>query len=95
MTKLQEVFLDLKKFTLNRVGGVMGKIKILIPYSTLKGIEINFPNDVMRQKLEVVTTWLSSSGLTPPCWLSLVKALQTMGEDVSAAAIIKDKGIIS
>ena len=64
-----------------------------LPYPTLRAIESDFPNSVRRRKLEIVTTWLSSSHSHPPCWWSLVKALQEMGENASAAAIIKDKGM--
>ena len=65
-----------------------------LPYPTLRAIESDFPNSVRRRKLEMVTTWLSSSHSHPPCWWSLVKALQEMGENASAADIIKDKGIL-
>ena len=67
-------------------------LNLELPYSTITAIERDFPNDVMKQKLEMVTTWLSSSHSHPPCWWSLVEALQEMGENASAAAIIKDKG---
>ena len=64
-----------------------------LPHPTLRAIESDFPNSVRRRKLEMVTTWLSSPNSHPPCWWSLVKALQEMGENASAAAIIKDKGM--
>ena len=65
-----------------------------LPYPTLRAIESDFPNSMRRRKLETVTSWLSSSHSHPPCWWSLVKALQEMGENASAAAIIKDKGVV-
>ena len=65
-----------------------------LPYPALRAIESDFPNSVRRRKLEMVTMWLSSSHSHPPCWWSLVKALQEMGENASAAAIIKDKGVV-
>jgi hypothetical protein len=67
-------------------------INLDILYHVLQAIERNFPNDVMRCKLEMVITWLNSSPPNPPCWWSLVKALQEMGENSSAAAITRGQG---
>jgi ankyrin repeat protein/GTPase SAR1 family protein len=62
------------------------------PYPTLRAIESDFPQSVRRRKSEMVITWLNSPLPNSPCWWSLVKALQEMGENSSAAAIIRDQG---
>ena len=67
-------------------------INLQLPISTLKTIEANYPGDTYRQKVEIIATWLISSHFPPPCWWSLVKALQNIEENTSAKAIVEDHG---
>ena len=47
-----------------------------IPYKILRCAEKNFPQDIERQKVEVVSWWMTSTDL--PCWWHLVHALRRM-----------------
>ena len=61
--------------------------------SVLNVIEANHPSDVKACNVEMVKTWLGSSQKShPPCWWSLVKALQAIGQDATAAAITEKHG---
>ena len=55
----------------------------------LDTIEINFPVDVTRRKIEVVKMWMSST-LDPPSWCSLAKALKKIDQGGLAAQIEKE-----
>ena len=46
-----------------------------ISHSILESIEVNFPQDIDRQKRELVKKWMSSSKQLP-CWWHLVNALE-------------------
>ena len=47
-----------------------------IPYKILRCAEKNFPQDIERQKVEVISWWMNSTDL--PCWWHLVHALRRM-----------------
>ena len=63
-----------------------------LPKITLDAIEYNHHKDVERCKIEMVATWLSTCHSHPPCWWTLVKALQQVQDNASAVCIKRDFG---
>ena len=63
-----------------------------LPKRDLDAIEYNHPRDVERCKIEMVATWLSTYHPHPPCWWTLVKALQVAKDSASAECIKRDLG---
>lgn len=78
---LEDVVVDLRTFGLN----------IDVPCSSLESIETNFPNDIDRQRSELVKRWLNSS-VQLPCWWNLMQALEQTDNAVLAAELQRKHG---
>ncbi len=61
------------------------------PWEFLEKLKANFPSDVDRRKEELVKWWISSSR-DPPCWWTLVEALDDIDRSELAKKIRKEHG---
>ena len=60
-----------------------------IPQSSFDAIELNYPKDIEKQKIELVKVWMDSSK-QPPSWWHLVQALKRIKQSVLAEKISDD-----
>lgn len=80
-TLLQTLSVELKDVTDWHALGVHLKVSI----RELKAIEVNYPQDVQRHKLETLKVWLKREDNNPfNLWKKIVEALRLMDENVIA-----------
>ena len=66
-------------------------LQLDIPSSVLEAIEVQYPNNIDRQRRELVRKWMSSSQ-DLPCWWHLMEALKKIGKRAIADEIEKECG---
>lgn len=60
-------------------------VHLKVPIQELKAIEVNYPQDVQRRKLETLKVWLKREGNNPfNLWKKMAEALRLMDENVIA-----------